>query len=79
MITANELKDFISLDRFTLPKVLAKSGYTGTSFNSVKFIGLTNGNDFCYSVTFFDESNEGEVTDKVFVKKATNGNMVAEY
>ena len=79
MITADELQSYVSLTRHSLVKVLDDSGYSGISFKSVKFLGLTTGGEFCYSVTFFDESNESEVTDKVFVKKATNGNMVAEY
>ena len=79
MITADELKEYIGLDRYSLSHVLAKSGYVGMSFKDVKFLGLTNGSDFCYSVKFYDESGEGEETGKVFVKKASDGKMVADY
>jgi len=79
MITADELQTYVSLTRHSLVQVLAESGYTCASFKSTKFIGLTTGGEFCYSVKFYDESGEGETTCKVFVKKATDGKMIADY
>ena len=79
MILATELQKYINLDRYDLAKVLARSGYTGESFKSVNFIGLTNSGDFCYSVEYFDESGEGEATGKVYVSKSATGEMVADY
>ena len=79
MILAAELERYTSLDRYELRNVLAKSGYTGMTFESVKFLGLTNGGDFCYSVKFFDDVGTGEQTGKVYVKKAATGDMIADY
>lgn len=79
MILATELNKYTSLDRYDLAKVLARSGYTGESFKSVNFLGLTNSGDFCYSVKYFDDSGEGEVTGKVYVSKNATGDMVADY
>ena len=79
MILAAELNKYTTLDRYELARVLARSGYTGESFKSVNFIGLTNSGDFCYSVKYFDESGEGEATGKVYVSKSATGDMVADY
>jgi len=79
MILAAELEKYITLDRYELRGVLERSGYTGITFESVKFLGLTNGSDFCYSVKFFDDAGTGEQTGKVYVKKAATGDMIADY
>jgi hypothetical protein len=80
MILAQELSKLVTLDRNELSKILADSGYTGISFNSVKFLGLTNSGTFCYSVQYFDESGTGEVEiAKVYVNKNTTGNLVADF
>ena len=79
MILATELEKYIALDRYELRNVLARSGYTGMSFESVKFVGLTNAGDFCYSVKFFDDNGLGEQTGKVYVSKSATGDMAAEF
>ena len=79
MILADELSKFVTLDRYELSNILANSGYKDCSFNSVKFLGLTNSGNFCYSVKYFDDHNESEQTGKVFVSKNTTGDIVAEF
>ena len=79
MILANELTKYTELDRYEIRNILARSGYTGMSFNSVKFVGLTNSGDFCYRVTYFDDSGNGEETGKVYVSKSATGEMAAEF
>lgn len=80
MILAAELNKYATLDRWSLSAVLARSGYTGISFDSVKFLGLTNSGDFCYSATYFDEAGTGEEeTCKVYVSKSATGDMTAEF
>ena len=79
MIRADELTKFVTLDRYELSNILADSGYKDCSFNSVKFLGLTNSGNFCYSVKFFDDHSKGEQTGKVFVSKNATGNVVAEF
>jgi len=79
MILADELSKFVSLDRYELSNILSSSGYTGMSFNSVQFLGLTSSGNFCYSVKFFDDHSDGEQTGKVFVRKNTKGDIVAEF
>lgn len=79
MILAEDLNKYISLDRYELCNILERTGYLDMSLNSVKFLGLTNSGDFCYSIRYFDDANEGEQVGKVFVKKDTTGSMVAEF
>jgi hypothetical protein len=79
MILATELSKYTSLDRYELSNILADSGYTDCSFNSVKFLGLTNGGNFCYAIKYFDEQSESEQTGKVFVSKSATGAMTAEF
>lgn len=69
MITADKLKDLTNFDRWDLAQLLAQSGYTGSSFQSAKFLGITTGGEFCYRVTYFDEAGTGEnEVGKVFVR-----------
>jgi hypothetical protein len=79
MILAEELSKFTTLDRYEISNILADSGYTDCSFNSVKFLGLTNGGNFCYAIKYFDDHSEGEQTGKVFVSKSTTGKIAAEF
>jgi len=80
MILAAELNKYATLDRYDLANILARSGYMGISFESVKFLGITNGGDFCYSVQYFDESGTGEIeVAKVYISKSATGDMVAEF
>jgi hypothetical protein len=79
MISAAELNKYINLDRYEIGNILARSGYTGFSFNSVKFLGLTSSGNFCYSVKYFDNVYENEQTSKVFVKKDATGELTAEF
>lgn len=68
MITADTLKTLTSFTPVALARGLAQSGYTGVSFQSAEFLGITNGGQFCYKVTYFDDSGTGEMeTGKVFL------------
>ena len=79
MMLAHELEKYTTLDRYELRGVLERSGYTGMSFESVKFLGLTNSGHFCYNVTYFDDAGTGEETGKVYISKDATGSMVAEF
>ena len=79
MILADELGKLVTLDRYELSNILADSGYKDMSFNSVKFLGISNSSTFCYSVKYFDDNSDSEQTSKVFVNKNTTGNLVADF
>lgn len=67
MLTADKVKLLTTMGPTALKLTLASSGYTGQAFKSAKFIGITNGGQFCYQVTYFDDAGTGEETDKVFI------------
>ena len=68
MITAETLKILTTMGPTALAKVLDTSGYSMCSFKTAKFLGITNGGQFCYSVTYYDEAGTGEdEVGKVFV------------
>ncbi len=68
MITAETLKGLMSFTTKDLAKILDTSGYSMCSFKTAEFLGMTNGGQFCYKVTYFDEAGTGEdEVGKVFV------------
>lgn len=71
MILADTLKLLTTQTPTGLSQILKHSGYTGCFFKSAKFLGITNGGEFCYSVTYHDDAGEGEAVGKVYVKYNT--------
>lgn len=67
MITADTLNTLTSMGPKGLAVILDQSGYSKCSFKSAKFLGITNGGQFCYSVTYYDENREGDAVGKVFL------------
>ena len=71
MITAEALQ---TLTTFTAP---ALSRATGGAFTNATFLGMTNGNQFCYSVTH-DPDARGSEKSKVFITyDPTQGSVIA--
>lgn len=68
MILADTLKTLTTMGPTVLSQTLAFSGHKGSKFKTAKFMGMTNGGEFCYSVTFLDENTGEDDTRKVFVK-----------
>jgi hypothetical protein len=68
MILADTLKTLTSFGPKGLAVILDKSGYSMCSFDTAEFLGITNGGDFCYKVTYHDDAGTGVETGKVFVK-----------
>ena len=69
MITADVVKQVTTMGPYALSRVLALSGYTGASFKSAEFVGITNGGEFAYKVIYHDDAGTGEdEVGKVFVK-----------
>ena len=79
MITADTLKTLTTFTRQGLARALAVSDYTGASFESAEFVGITNAGQFCYKVTYFDDAGTGQVeTGKVFLTY-NNDTVTADY
>ncbi len=66
MISAQRLKFLTTMSASELTNDIRLAGYKKDSFKTAKFLGLTNGGEFCYTVTYVED---GETqTTKVFVK-----------
>lgn len=79
MMLPATIKHLMSLDTRQLAIALREGGYTGCSFESAEFLGLTNGGEFCYKTTWFDEAGTGDnEVSKVFVKY-NGGQITAEF
>ena len=77
MILADTLKMLTTQTPTGLSQILKASGYTGCFFKSAVFLGITNGGEFCYKVTFHDEEGMDEdAVGKVFVKYDTKNHAV---
>jgi hypothetical protein len=81
MLTADKVKLLTTMGPTALKLTLASSGYTGQAFKSAKFIGITNGGQFCYQVTYFDDAGTGEdEIGKVFVSyNHANDSITADF
>lgn len=66
MISADTVRYLTTLNTLHLEAIALQSGYKGERYLSAEFLGLTNGGEFCYTVTF---NEDGELRKgKVFVK-----------
>ena len=65
MITAETLKVLTSYSPQYLTAAARHAGYKGPVFTSCKFLGITNGGQFCYMAVFHVEG--GTDSTKVFL------------
>lgn len=66
MITADTLKTLTTFTAPALTRSAQLAGYKGPDFTSCKFIGISNGGQFCYTVDFHVEG--GSDSTKVFLE-----------
>ena len=76
MITPDKLKELISYNAPTLTRLAKESGYKGPAFSSCKFLGITNGGQFCYMAVFLVEG--GTDSAKLFLTH-TAGRVNVDY
>ena len=78
MITADTLRTLTTFTAAALTRAVQDAGYTGDSFTGAKFLGMTNGGQFCYRVTRRVEG--GTDSTKVFLTyDQARGTVSAEY
>ena len=65
MITVDSLKTLTTFTAPALTRAAQLAGYKGPDFTSCKFIGITNGGQFCYTAVFHVEG--GTDSTKVFL------------
>ena len=76
MITPEKLKEMISYNAPTLNRMARECGYKGPAFSSCRFLGITNGGQFCYMSVFLVEG--GSDSTKVFLTH-TGGRVTVDY
>lgn len=76
MITAEQLPTMISYQAPTLTKLARENGYKGPAFSSCKFLGITNGGQFCYMAVFLVEG--GTDSTKLFLTH-TGSRVIVDY
>jgi hypothetical protein len=78
MITAEKLETLTTFTPGALTRAINLAGYKGDMFTSAKFLGITNGGQFCYWVVFHVEG--GTDSTKVFLSyNPTDGTVKADY
>jgi hypothetical protein len=78
MIRADTLRTLSSFTAPALTRAINDAGYKGDVFLTAEFLGLTNGGQFCYSVSY---TEHGEmVKGKVFLNyHPAEGRVTADY
>jgi hypothetical protein len=66
MILADKLKTLTTFTHHNLQMAMGKRA-RGYEFTGAKFLGMTNGGQFCYSVVFRSEDFEGTDSTKVYI------------
>lgn len=68
MITPDTLKTLTTFSAPALTRAAKDNGYKGPAFSSCKFLGITNGGQFCYMGVFLVEG--GTDSTKVYLTYA---------
>ena len=78
MITADTLEVLTSYSPQYLTKAAQLAGYKGPNFTACKFVGITNGGQFCYLAVFQVEG--GTDSTKIFLSyDPTADTVIADY
>ena len=78
MITADKLALLTNMPAAMLTMGIQQAGYKKDKFTSAKFLGLTNGGQFCYNATYIEDNEEQ--TCKVFVSyDPTKDRVLVDY
>jgi len=76
MLLKGHVNELVNLTADELARIARQSGYKDAKFLHCEFVGITNGGDFCYSVTYKDYEYGAC---KVYVRRNDAGNYVADY
>jgi hypothetical protein len=78
MITADTLKTLTTFTAPALTRSAMDAGYKGPEFSSCKFIGITNGGQFCYTAVYHVKG--GTDSTKIFLTyNHAVGTVIADY
>ena len=76
MITPDKLKEMISYHAPTLTKLAKDGGWKGPAFSSCKFLGITNGGQFCYMAVFLVNPGKSQDIDSTKIFLTHTGSRV---
>jgi hypothetical protein len=79
MITAEKLATLTSFTAGALTRAIRVAGYKMDTFETAKFVGITNGGQFCYSCAFVDEDEEMDVCKVFLTYDSADGTVTADY
>ena len=74
MITADKLRLLTNMPPIMLTEGIRQAGYKKDKFETSKFLGLTNGGEFCYTATYIEDNEFQEC--KVFVRYDSANNSI---
>jgi len=78
MITADKLALLTNMPAAMLTMAAMDAGYKGPEFTSCKFLGITNGGQFCYSAVYHVKG--GTDSTKIFLTyNHAKGTVIADY
>ena len=78
MITADTLEVLTTYSPQFLTRAAQNAGYKGPVFTSCKFLGITNGGQFCYMAVF--QVKGGTDSTKIFLTyNPAEGRVTADY
>ncbi len=76
MLLKGHVEELLNMTAERLSKIARQTGYKDAKFLDCSFVGITNGGDFCYSVTYKDYEYGAC---KVYVWRDASGDYVAEF
>jgi len=76
MITPDTLKTLTTFSAPALTRAARDGGYKGPAFSSCKFLGITNGGQFCYMAVFLVKG--GTDSTKIFLTH-TGSRVIVDY
>lgn len=78
MITAEQLATLTNFSADALTRAIRDSGYTDDVFLTARFLGITNGGQYCYQVGY-EEDRALEMTKVFLTYNPRYGTVIAEY
>ena len=79
MITADTLKTLTTFTAPALSRAIQDAGYKGDTFSSCKFLGITNGGQFCYMGVYHVEGGGTDSTKVFLTYHHAQGRVTADY
>jgi hypothetical protein len=77
MLTAEQVNEIVNYTAEDLTRLIQER-YTTDVFLDAEFLGLSNGGEFVFRATWYNEEEDSEDTTKVFVRR-TDSILTADY